>query len=87
MRENARVLTIAAPPPPAITCEQLGKLDVPVTIARGALTRTFYRVAADAAAACIHGSKRLVIDGARHTWPIQDPAAFDALLLAAIHTN
>ena len=80
--ENARVLPVAfaAPPPPKVTCTQLGEIKIPVTIARGELTRTFYRIAADTASQCIPGSRLLVVPGARHAWPAQQPSAFDDAL-------
>jgi pimeloyl-ACP methyl ester carboxylesterase len=80
--ENARVMPIAfaAPPPPKVTCAQLGEIKAQVTIARGELTRPFYRIAADTASRCIPGSRLLVVPGARHVWPAQQPAAFDDAL-------
>jgi hypothetical protein len=52
---RARVLSVifAGPPPPKMTCQQLGEIKVPVTIARGEMTRVFYRLAADKANRCI----------------------------------
>jgi pimeloyl-ACP methyl ester carboxylesterase len=43
--DNARTLplSLAAPPPPVITCGQLGQIKVPTTIAIGELTRLFYK--------------------------------------------
>lgn len=83
MLDNARMLPLlfAAPPPPPISCEQLGQLRMPAAIARGELTRPFYRICADAASRCIPGCRTIVVPGARHLWPAQDPAAFNATLL------
>jgi pimeloyl-ACP methyl ester carboxylesterase len=81
--DNARVFAVAftAPPPPQITCQQLEQMKIPVTIARGELTRVFYRIAADTASRCIPGSRLLVVANARHVWPALEPAAFDNALL------
>lgn len=78
MLENARMLPLlfTAPPPPPVTCEQLGQVKVPVAIARGELSRPLFRVLADTASRCIPGSKLIVVPGARHPWPMQEPAAF-----------
>ena len=43
--DNARTIPLlfAAPPPPAISCAQLGQITMPVAIAKGELTRVSYR--------------------------------------------
>lgn len=78
--DNARTLPMmfAAPPPPQITCEQLAQIKVPVAVVRGELTRPYYRIVSDATSRCIPGSKLVVVPGARHLWPGQEPAAFSA---------
>jgi pimeloyl-ACP methyl ester carboxylesterase len=87
--DNARTMPLlfAAPPPPSITCEQLGQLGVPFTVARGEATFPFYRIASDAAAACVRGSQRIVIPGARHTAPIQMPEVVSAAILDFLSTH
>jgi pimeloyl-ACP methyl ester carboxylesterase len=81
--DNARTMPLlfAAPPPPPITCEQLGQLDIPFTVVRGDATFPFYRIASDAAAACVRGSRQVVIPGARHTAPIQMPGVVSAAIV------
>jgi pimeloyl-ACP methyl ester carboxylesterase len=81
--DNARTLPMmfAAPPPPKITCEQLAQITVPVAVVRGELTRPSYRIMSDTASRCIPGSKLIVVPGARHLWPGQEPAAFSAAVL------
>jgi pimeloyl-ACP methyl ester carboxylesterase len=78
--DNARTLAtmLAAPPSPKFTCEQLAQIKVPVAVVRGELTRPFYRLVSDATSRCIPGSKLVVVPGARHLWPGQEPAAFSA---------
>jgi pimeloyl-ACP methyl ester carboxylesterase len=87
--DNARTLpfSLAAPPPPAITCEQLGQIKVPTTVAIGELTRTFYRIAAGAVARCIPGAKVVVIPKGRHAAPVQATSAFNDELLRFLTGN
>ncbi|HEX9833504.1 MAG TPA: alpha/beta hydrolase, partial [Mycobacterium sp.] len=83
MLQNSRMLPLlfAAPPPPEITCDDLRRLRVPVTIALGAASRTFYSIAAKWAARCIPKAQLVVVPRARHMWPIQDPRGFSQLVL------
>lgn len=86
-RDNARTLPLqfAAPPPPRITCRDLRGLGIPVAITCGERTRTCYRIVADAAGRCLRHARVTVIPGARHLWPVQEPAAFNAALLDFLH--
>jgi pimeloyl-ACP methyl ester carboxylesterase len=81
--ENGRILPLllAAPPPPVVTCAQLAQIGVPVAVARGELTRPFYRIIADAVNRCIPASLLITIPKARHLWPGQDPSGFNEALL------
>jgi pimeloyl-ACP methyl ester carboxylesterase len=87
--DNSRTLPIsfAAPPPPAITCEQLGQIKVPTTIAVGELTRPFYKIAASSVARCIPGAKVVVIPKGRHAAPVQATSAFNDALLRFLSGN
>lgn len=82
--DNARTipLQLAAPPPPVITCDQLGRIGAPVAIVRGTITRPLFRIAADTAHRCIPGSRLVLLENARHLAPVQQPAEFNAALLA-----
>jgi pimeloyl-ACP methyl ester carboxylesterase len=73
-----------APPPPPITCSQLGQIEVPVTIARGELTRSFYRIAAATAHRCIPESQLVILPGGRHMAPTEHPSAFNEVLLDSL---
>ena len=77
--ENARTLPLdfAAPPPPPITCAELGTIKAPTAVVGGALTPPFFRIIADTASHCIHGSRLIVVPNTRHLWPAQEPAAFN----------
>ncbi len=87
--DNARTLPIsfAAPPPPAITCEQLGRIKVPTTVAVGELTRPFYKIAAGSVARCIPGAKLVVIPKGRHAAAVQATAEFNEVLLRFLSGN
>jgi pimeloyl-ACP methyl ester carboxylesterase len=84
--DNARTvpLTLNAPPPVPITCAQAGQIKVPVVITMGQFTRPFFRVLAEGAQRCIPRSRLVVIPGARHGAPTQNPGAFNEELLAVL---
>lgn len=87
--ENGRILPLmfAAPPPPAVTCAQLAQIKVPVAIARGDLTRPFYRIIAESVNRCIPASRLIIVPQARHLWPSQDPSAFNETLLGFLRNS
>ena len=86
--DNARTLplSLGAPPPPPITCAQLGQIRVPVAIARGELARPFYRIAADTAHRCIPKSRLIVIRGGGHLALADHAAAFNEALQSFLPT-
>jgi len=81
--DNARTLTLllAAPPSPPITCDQLRQIKIPALISRGEATRTLLRISTEGAANCIPGAKLVIIPGGRHLAMIQQPEAFNMVLL------
>ena len=87
--DNARTTAphFSAPPPPRVTCEQLGQLTMPVTITRGELTRPYFRVLSGAAHRCIPGSQLITVATARHASPDQNTAAFNEALLGFLARN
>lgn len=82
--DNARTIPLyfSAPPPPVVTCAQLAEIKTPVAIVKGELTRPLFRLIADTANRCMPKSQLIVIAKGRHSAPSQDPAAFNAALLA-----
>jgi pimeloyl-ACP methyl ester carboxylesterase len=84
MVDNARTLPLQlnAPAPPTIACAQLGEIHAPVAIARGTLTRPFFRIAADTANRCIPDSKLVLLKDGRHLAPLQMPAQFSGAVSA-----
>lgn len=83
--DNARTwkLSLVAPPQPPITCEMLRQIKIPVLITVGKDTRSFFRIAAEAAAGCIPGVQFVTIPG-RHLAIAQQPEAFNAALLQVL---
>lgn len=80
--DNARTLTpmFGNPPSAPPSCEQLARIERPVTIMLGELTRPYYRLAAEAAARCIPGSRLLIAPGQRHLSPVREPDRLTAAL-------
>jgi pimeloyl-ACP methyl ester carboxylesterase len=60
--------------------EGLSRITCPVVLATGGASDDFYAPIADALAAAIHGSRRVVLPGLRHVAPVTDPAPFAGLL-------
>ncbi|MGH7646003.1 MAG: alpha/beta fold hydrolase [Gemmatimonadales bacterium] len=85
--ENARAVPLffAAPPPPALSCAQLGALKMPVVMGVGELSPVFFQLPAKAASQCIPGSNLLVVPGGRHHWPVTAPGDFTAALLVFLN--
>jgi pimeloyl-ACP methyl ester carboxylesterase len=81
--ENGRTIALhfAAPKPPQITCEQLAKMQPPVVITTGEMTRPFFKVLAETAHQCIPGSELVQIANARHAASSQNPEAFNQVVL------
>lgn len=72
----------SAPPPPPVTCEQLGKLKVPVLAIRGENTRTHYRFGHEALMACLPpSSEQAIIPGGSHTWMMDSPSSAAAAII------
>ena len=90
MLENARMLPLLISAPqgqPPVTCEQLGQIKVPVAIVLGEHSRDLFRINAESANKCIPKSKLIIQSGARHLGPMQDPAAFNKILLDFLKTG
>jgi pimeloyl-ACP methyl ester carboxylesterase len=83
MLGNGRMLPLlfAAAPPQRPSCEDLGRINIPVTVALGSESRTFYRICAEWAARCMPSASRVTIPKGRHLFPIQEPGAFSELVL------
>ena len=71
MQQNGRTLPLmfAMPPPPPVSCDDLAKLNFPVSFVVGQDTRMFYKMVSKAASRCLPGSKFIEVPNARHLWP------------------
>jgi pimeloyl-ACP methyl ester carboxylesterase len=76
--DNARVvpLILAAPPPPAITCEMLKDFTRPTLVIWGENTRGFWSLPSKAIAKCEPGARQIILKNVGHNGPVRDPAAF-----------
>jgi len=81
--DNARTIPLlfGSPPPLPLSCAQLGQIKLPVAIARGELTRPFYRIVADTASRCIPGARHVVLHNGMHAAPVLTPETFNEALL------
>lgn len=81
--DNARTvrLLLTSPPPPPLTCDQLGQIKVPTLISQGEMTRATFRIAAEGASNCVPGAKLVVIPNGRHLGMVQQPEAFNSAML------
>jgi pimeloyl-ACP methyl ester carboxylesterase len=80
--DNSRVLPLMlSAPPRQLSCTQLASLELPVAIAQGGSTAPLFAVIAEAAAGCIPAAKHVVVPGAGHLWPGEDPTGFSATLV------
>jgi pimeloyl-ACP methyl ester carboxylesterase len=80
--DNARVvpLMIAAPPPPAITCDMLKDFTRPTLVMRGEKTRAFFTLPSIAITNCVPGAQQVILQNVNHDAPWRDPAAFTAAI-------
>jgi pimeloyl-ACP methyl ester carboxylesterase len=83
MIDNARMLPLlfAGPPAPNVSAGELRSLVVPVTVALGSKSRSFYRIAATKAQRLLSRAEFQIIEGANHLWPVEDPDAFTARVM------
>jgi pimeloyl-ACP methyl ester carboxylesterase len=81
--ENARAVPLffAAPPPPSISCTQLGQLKMPLAYAVGELSAPLFIVPAKGASRCVPGLALMVVPNERHHWPVTSAAAFTESVL------
>ena len=86
---NARALALplAAPTPPPLGCDEVGRLTLPVLVLEGESTNPFYRLSGDGLARCLPGLTRVVIPDAGHHMIWQNPAEVNRVLGAFLERN
>jgi pimeloyl-ACP methyl ester carboxylesterase len=84
--DNARVapLMFAAPPPPAVTCDELNTFSRPTLVTHGEKTQISFRLVNERISKCVPGAQQVVFPGLVHNAPSVDPAAFTAVLFEFI---
>ena len=80
-------LQVAAPPPPAITCDRLRETKSPMLVMRGANTYSMWSLISEQMVRCVPGSRLTIIPYVNHDGPMRDPAAFNAALLDFLKNN
>ncbi len=83
-RNGVSLPMVTGQPPQPVTHAALAAVALPVTIAHGAATRPYFRLAAGAAAGAIPGARSEAVPGADHLWPVDDPDGFAAALDRAL---
>jgi pimeloyl-ACP methyl ester carboxylesterase len=80
--DNARVapLMFAAPPPPAVTCEDMNSFFRPTLVTHGEKTQTSFKLVNERISKCVLGAQQVAFPGLIHNAPSVDPAAFNAAL-------
>jgi pimeloyl-ACP methyl ester carboxylesterase len=78
--DNARIvpLLLAAPPPPAITCDMLKDFTRPTLVMRGEKSRAYFTLISEAITKCVPGAQQIILQNVNHDGPCRDPAAFTA---------
>ena len=72
---------------PPISCDQLGQIKPPVAMVRGADSRPFFKLIADAGARCMPNSTLLVVPNQKHMWPGEDVAGFNTALVGFLRAQ
>jgi pimeloyl-ACP methyl ester carboxylesterase len=85
--ENARTIPLqfSRPPDPPITCDQVGEIDIPVTIAKGELTRGNFAMYTDVTHRCMPGSQLVTIPNARHS-TLENPSAVKEAIISHLES-
>jgi pimeloyl-ACP methyl ester carboxylesterase len=82
-RDNAWTLPLLldAPPPPALSCATLGGVKAPTLVIDGERTQRFFSLISEVVVRCLPGSRLVTIAQATHPMFVQQPAAFNEVLL------
>jgi pimeloyl-ACP methyl ester carboxylesterase len=84
--DNARTapLMFGAPPPPAITCDELKTFTRPTLVTHGEKTQITFKLINERISQCVPGAQQVAFPGLIHNAPSVDPAAFTAVLFEFI---
>ena len=73
-----------APPPPPLSCGDLGTIRVPVLLVEGGRTNPYYHLSTDALSRCLSTSTHTVLPQAAHDASWQDSRGFNDALIAFV---
>jgi pimeloyl-ACP methyl ester carboxylesterase len=73
-----------APPPPAVSCRDLGTIRVPVLLIEGGRTNPYYHLSTDAVSRCLSTSTHTLLPQAAHDASWQDSHGFDDALISFV---
>lgn len=80
-------LQVAAPPPPAVTCDRLKATKSPMLVIKGANTYPMWALISESIVSCAPGSRLTIIPNVNHDGPMRNPAAFNSALLDFLKKN
>ncbi len=72
------------PAPTPLTCEDLGRIDLPVLVLQGSETLPFFEASAGAVAGCLPNAETGVIEGATHGGPVSHSDAVRERILGFV---
>ena len=70
----------AAPPPPAVTCDELKALNRPTLVTHGEKTQISFKLVNERMSQCVPGAQQVAFPGLMHYAPSANPTAFTAAL-------
>lgn len=87
--DNAHTMPLMwnAPDPTPLTCDDLGKIDVPVLVVYGAETLPLWQVASRTVASYIPNARLAALEGVGHKGPVAAKDAFVNLMLDFVDGN
>jgi pimeloyl-ACP methyl ester carboxylesterase len=80
-------MALGLPISPSPSCEEVGSVAMPTLIVRGDSSPTFLHSMMDALAACLPSAEQAMIPNASHAMFVDNPAAFNAVLLPFLDAN
>jgi pimeloyl-ACP methyl ester carboxylesterase len=83
--DNRMALGLPIAPPPS--CEEVGSVAMPTLIVRGDSSPAFLHAMMDALAACLPSAKHAVVPNASHDMFVDNPGAFNAVVLPFLDAN
>lgn len=80
-------MALGLPIAPSPSCEEVGSVAMPTLIVRGDSSPAFLHAMMDALAACLPSAKHAVVPNASHAMFVDNPGAFNAVVLPFLDAN